>query len=605
MVLNSYSFYPKFDTIIVTNEESVIAMNENGYSVRIEEINQTVTLKNKTKKILSDLSLSVNKGEFIAVVGCSGAGKTTLMNILSGYNRPSHGHVYIDGFDLFENEDFFKGKIAYVPQQEILDQTLTLQKSLEYSLALRVKGISKKEIHSTIQRILKILELSHVKNSLIKNLSGGEKKRASIATEMLSNPNLFLLDEPTSGLDANIEKKIMKKLREIADMGKTIIMTAHTVSNLYLCDKIIFMGRDGKICYYGPYEEIFAYFNVDEFVDIYDILRTDTNTWYKKYRENMKKVSQDIEMPHLKEEKETKVGFLSQTTTLVKRYISSLKNNKLMFLLLLGQSILMGILICFATEKECLLNPTTASMVFVAFTMAAIWLGLFNTIQEIVKERDMLKKEYMSGLNFTSYMFSKVIIFAILSLYQAITCVTIVYFHLSPRPEETLITNTLIDLIINFFLVSFSTSAIGLFISAIVKETKTTLILSPLYMMVQMLFSGMFIPFIDITKKISYFIIARWGYEAFASISNLTQYGVIPPEEGFFDFTISHVMNTWMVFVFIFILFLVASILVIKKNILAKESNYLFLDDDKYTLSKTKNSRKIMNLKRNQFINSN
>ena len=223
-------------------------MNDNSFAVQVVGINQCVSVKHKVKKILADLTMDVKKGEFVAIVGCSGAGKTTLMNILSGYNKPSKGTVYVDGLDLFKEEDYFKGKIAYVPQQEILDQTLTLQKSLEYSSALRIKNIQKKEIKSTINRVLKMLELSHVKNSLIKNLSGGEKKRASIATEMLSDPNLFLLDEPTSGLDANIEKKIMKKLREIANTGKTIIMTAHTVSNL----KLYLWVRMGKFVIMEP-----------------------------------------------------------------------------------------------------------------------------------------------------------------------------------------------------------------------------------------------------------------------------------------------------------------------------------------------------------------
>lgn len=205
-----------------------------------------------------------------------------------------------------------------------------------------------------------------------------------------------------------------------------------------------------------------------------------------------------------------------------------------MLILLLGQAIMMGFLICLATEKDCLLNPVTASMIFVAFTLAAVWLGLFNTIQEIVKEKDMLKKEYMSGLKFTSYMVSKIIIFSVLCLYQSITCVSIVYFHLNPRPDTVLVTNTLVDLIINFFLVSFSTSMIGIFISSFVKDTKTTLILSPLYMMIQMLFSGMFIPFIELTKNISYFVIARWGYENFGTISNLTEYQVTEPSKNFF-----------------------------------------------------------------------
>ncbi len=551
-------------------------MQSNGYNIIIDNISEEVKIKNTKKAILSDLSLAINNGEFIAIVGCSGAGKTTLMNILSGYNKPSKGKVYINGLDILKEEEYFKGKIAYVPQEEILDQTLTLYKSLEYSLKLRIKGIKKEKIKSTINYVLKTLELSHVKNTMIKNLSGGEKKRASIATEMLSDPNIFLLDEPTSGLDANIEKKIMLKLREIANTGKTIIITAHTVSNLNLCDKVIFMGTEGRICYYGPYKDIFSYFNVSEFVEIYDILKEDSKTWYKKFLKN----NQSIEIETKpKESINKRVGFFSQTWTLVKRYISSLINNKFMLILLLGQALLMGFLICLATEKASLLNPLTASMMCAAFTMASIWLGLFNTIQEIVKERDMLKKEYMSGLNFASYIFSKIIVVAILCLYQAITCVTIVYFHLSPRPEVSLVFHPLIGLIINFFLISFSTSIIGLFISSLVKDTKTTLIMSPLYMMIQMLFSGMFIPFIKLTEKISFFTTGRWGYESFGTISNLTSYGVLEPAEKFFNFTKNHILNIWIIIIIISLAFLVFSIYVINLNILSKKNNNLVLNN--------------------------
>lgn len=562
---------------------------KDGFQVTIDHISEKVLIKKNVKTILSDLSLNINPGEFIAIVGCSGSGKTTLMNLLSGYTKPTTGKIYINGLDLLKEEEYLKGKIAYVPQQEILDQTLTLYKSLDYSLRLRVKNTNKKARKKIIQEILRILELSNVKNSLIKNLSGGEKKRASIATEMLSDPNLFLLDEPTSGLDANIEKKIMKKLREIANTGKTIIITAHTVSNLHLCDKVMFMGKDGKICYFGPYKEIFNYFKVKEFVDIYDILKEDTNSWYKRFQKQQEK----IELPKeaLKENKKKKVGFISQTVTLVKRYVSSLINNKIMFALLLGQAILMAFLICLATEKNSLLNPLTASMMCAAFTMASMWLGLFNTIQEIVKERDMLKKEYMSGLNFSSYIVSKIIIFSILCLYQAVSCVTIVYYHLDPRPTDTLIFNSLLDLILNFFLVAFSTSVIGIFISSLVKDIKTTLIFSPLYMMVQMLFSGMFIPFVKLTRKISYFTTGRWGYESFGTISNLKIYGVLEPDKNFLLFTNSHIFSIWMILGAIILVFLFLSIFIIKRNILSKKSNILVLDEPKFKINKVINKK--------------
>lgn len=567
-------------------------MNE---QIILNHLSQNVSVKNKSKTILTDINLKINSKEFIAIVGCSGAGKTTLMNILGCYTYPSSGNILIDGYDMHENEEYFKGKIAYVPQQEILDKTLTLYKSLQYSLELRVKDLKKSQKSKIINNVLNTLELSHVKNVLIKNLSGGEKKRAAIATEMLNDPSIFLLDEPTSGLDANIEKKVMKKLRSIADSGKTIIISAHTISNLDLCDKIIFMGKDGKICYYGPFSEANKYFGVKEFVDIYDLLKEDTNKWHKLFCKNNRpdNVIKKNEQLTIKEKKQP--SFLKQIPILVKRYISSLLNNKLMLILFLGQPILMGSLICCAIKKDSLLDPRFSAMICAAYSLAALWLGLFNTIQEIVKEKDILKKEYMSGLNYASYILSKIIIFSILCLYQAITCVALVYFYLDPMPDEALLIHPFIDTVIHFFLIAFSSSIIGLFISTIVKETKTTLILSPLYMMIQLIFSGMFLPFIGITKNVSYFVFGRWAYEGFGTIFNLTKYGVIEFNKGSFKFTTGHLISMWMVIFFASLFILLLSIISIKYFVLSKRNKILVLDENK---NKIKERRSISILSR-------
>ena len=300
--------------------------------------------------------------------------------------------------------------------------------------------------------------------------------------------------------------------------------------------------------------------------------------WYKKFcchQDKIKVIEREKDKP------KKPVGFLKQTITLIKRYVSSLINNKMMLILFLGQAILMAVLMCLATEKNSLLNPLTASMMCAALTMASIWLGLFNTIQEIVKEREILKKEYMSGLNFSSYIFSKIIVISLLCLYQSITCVSILYFHLDPHPKDNLIFTTLIDLIINFFIIDFSTSIMGLFISAVVKDAKTTLIISPLYMMVQMIFSGMFIPFVKLTKNISYFTSGRWSFETFGSISNLTKYGVLEPSTDFFKFTSAHVLSIWNLLIVVSLFFLSLSILAIRINILNKDKNYKVLNEYK------------------------
>lgn len=194
----------------------------------------------------------------------------------------------------------------------------------------------------------------------------------------------------------------------------------------------------------------------------------------------------------------------------------------------------------------------------------------------------------MSGLNFSSYILSKVIVVGLLCLYQAIVCVSIVYFHLDPRPNDCLIFNTLVELIINFFLITFSTSTIGLFISSLVKDAKTTLIFSPLYMMVQMIFSGMFIPFVKLTKNISYFTSGRWGYESFGTITNLTKYGVLEPSKNFFKFIDTHVLSIWFITLGVSIIFLILSVCAIRMNILSKKEYFMILDYDKFKVLKRK-----------------
>ena len=511
-------------------------MKKTGFSLNVSNLFQTVKKKNKTKTLLMDVNFSVNAGEFIAIVGCSGAGKTTLMNVISGYNTPSTGNVTISGLDLNDNLDILKGDICYVPQEEIISGDLTLQKSLEYSALLRISDKNKEEIKLLIKEVIDVLELNGCENTLVRKLSGGERKRAFIAIEMLSDPKLFLLDEPTSGLDSNIERKVMLKLRSLADLGSTVIITAHTVLNLKLCDKIIFMGQNGKICYYGSYEDAAKYFKVKEFVEIYDVLKEDTNSWFNKYQ-NAKYKKEKTCKKEIKSEivAKPKVDFFTQTKTLIKRYISSLLNNKVQFTLIIGQALALGIAICLCCPRDGFTVYPHAMMGLAAFTLAAIWVGMFNTLQEIVKEKPIFKREYMNGLRISSYLSSKIIISFVLCLYQSLVVVTLIHFYVDPRPDSILIFPAYINLLMMFFLVAFCSSMMGLFISAIVKKTESTLIISPVYMMLQLLCSGAFIPFNTVTKVLSQFVIGKWAIEGFGVIVNMEK--VAKSEIINFDFS--------------------------------------------------------------------
>lgn len=490
-------------------------MKNKGFSLKIRDVSKTVAHK---KTILSNAKIDIKAGEFIAIVGCSGAGKTTLINILTEYSKQSKGNIYINDIDLDKNEYKFKGKIGYVPQQEMLYQDLTLMQMLEYSYDLKNYTKDKKEKEMKIDEIITALELESCQNVMIKKLSGGEKKRLSMAVELLSNPDIFFLDEPTSGLDSHIEKKFMQLLKKLSSSGITVIITAHTVLNLYLCDKILFIGKEGKICYYGSYENSFNYFNVEQFVDIYDILNKDTESWYQKFISEYKPKKVKVKDYDLKV---TSVPFLRQLITLIKRNFRVIFNNKFFLILLLFQSLAIGGLVCVVVPQNTFEFYDKAKILLFALTCGAMWLGLFNSIQEICKEKNILKKEYMENVSFVAYIFAKIIVLGLICAFQSLLLVTLIFNFVDFPSTGILINNSYMEYVVNFFLIEFSSCTTGMLISALVSKAETTLIIAPIYMMLQLLFAGVLFPLEGISKDMSNFMVGKWSQELFGVSSNM------------------------------------------------------------------------------------
>ncbi|MDR0220542.1 MAG: FHA domain-containing protein, partial [Lachnospiraceae bacterium] len=244
------------DFILITNSQLIFTKQRityfcftSGISVDAEDITKTV---DKGRVICNGVDLHIKPGEIVAIVGGSGAGKTTVMNCLSGYSHPTEGSVSVNGVDLYANFEALKSIIGYVPQADIVFDNLTVSDMLRYAARLRLpKDIEKEELEIRIDKVIQTVELAERKDVLIKRLSGGQRKRASIAVELLSDPNLFFLDEPASGLDPGTERHLMETLRNMATEGKTVIFVTHSTLNLHLCSKVVFMGAGGNLCFCG------------------------------------------------------------------------------------------------------------------------------------------------------------------------------------------------------------------------------------------------------------------------------------------------------------------------------------------------------------------
>lgn len=222
----------------------------------------------RTKRILNEVNLSIYPKEFVALVGGSGAGKSTLMKALSGFAPAKPGQVLLNGDDLYRSFGAYRSILGYVPQDDIIHRQLTVRSALTYAAQLRLPDATPAELQKRIVDVLQQVEMTEHAAKPVHKLSGGQRKRVSIAVELLAEPGLFFLDEPTSGLDPGLEKKMMYTLRNLADAGRTIVLVTHATANIDQCDHVAFMA-DGYMAYFGPPKEALGFFGATDFADIY------------------------------------------------------------------------------------------------------------------------------------------------------------------------------------------------------------------------------------------------------------------------------------------------------------------------------------------------
>ena len=263
-----------------------------GNEIVVNDISRIVKCKKGTgidgsdkKYILKDISLTIRAGELVAICGGSGAGKTTFMNCINGFEPATSGTVSINGVDLYKNYAQLKSRIGYVPQQDIVHDNLTVESMLTYTAKLRLpKDINNSEISQIVANVLDMVDLTKQKDTFIKKLSGGQRKRASIAVELVSDPAIFFLDEPTSGLDPEAETHLMHSLRRLsAEKRKTVLVITHTLQNIDVFDKIVFLAPGGRLCFYGSIDEARKFFEVSNLIDAYEKISKDVDGYVAKY----------------------------------------------------------------------------------------------------------------------------------------------------------------------------------------------------------------------------------------------------------------------------------------------------------------------------------
>ncbi|CUS49000.1 MAG: ABC-type efflux pump hybrid permease / ATPase [Idiomarinaceae bacterium HL-53] len=496
----------------------------------------TLEAKNITKLVgkdialLDDISLTVNPGEFVGLMGLSGAGKTTFLKALNGYDKPTRGSSYINGMDIYEHYNLFKTMIGYVPQDDIVHPELTVYEALDYYAKLRLPSDMKKgEIKRLIKDTLAKLGLAGVENTVIgspdteKGISGGQRKRVNLAMELLADPKIIFLDEPTSGLSAVDTKMVMELLRQLADEGKTIIITIHQPSfdNYKIMDSQIILSY-GKLAYYGPtYPNSIKFFNPGN--DDPSLLNNPDNAliglnegeagagedkldprkdrnrkgkyWQQRYLQSPEHQDYVTKRQGLAKNLEggqkQSASSIKQLFILAGRFIRVKLKDRVNTTILLAQAPLIAVMVSLLFSEEAYLGdanrPGMAFTLMFVLAIAAVWFGNTNASREIVAERAIYERERMVGIKILPYVFSKFIVLAPLCAIQTGLLVGITYFA---TPFELGFENEIWWVSLLVFLTSLAGLSIGLLVSAFSKSQSQALALIPIVLLPMIIFGG-------------------------------------------------------------------------------------------------------------------
>lgn len=458
----------------------------------------------KPKLLLDEISLVVKPRELIGLLGPSGAGKTTLMNVLNGFARPTTGQVFYNGTDLYKNLSSLKSTIGFVPQEDIVHKQLSVRRCLYYAARLRLPDdLSEEEINRRVEEMLDILKIDPQRwDNPVATLSGGQRKRVSIGIELLPKPGVLFLDEPTAGLDPRTETLMMMLFRQLANQGSTIVITTHLLASFGVLDKVVVLVQ-GRLAFYGPGTKFLNYFKAEAAPDVYDDL-TDNNT--VPYSEELKKryessplyrdlIAEPLKSVQAQSEpdvtrqpaKPHAAGFsLRQFTTLAKRNWDLKFGDRGQTLLLFLQAPLVALLVALMADQ-----PNQIQTIFMAM-FAALWFGCSNAVREIVDEQNIYRRERQTGLKIPSYIFSKLSVLSFVCLAQCVSVIVVLLFvnhalYLA-GPQEIL------GAVLILFLVAVNGTLIGLVISSLVNSPDKALALFPLVLIPELLLSGLFLP---------------------------------------------------------------------------------------------------------------
>lgn len=533
-------------------------------------------------------SLVGRRGQLIGIIGGSGTGKSTLLNVLNGNLKLSNGFITINGYDIKKDKEHLEGVIGYVPQMDLLIEELTVFENLYYNARLCFSKLADNEIRELVDKALENFDLVEAKDLVVgsllrKTLSGGQRKRLNIALELIRQPSILFVDEPTSGLSSMDSEKVMTLLKRQTLKGKLVIINIHQPSSdIYkLFDKLLIIDKGGRVIHNGnPMDAIVYFKRMAHYVNpeerecqtcgnvkteqplriiearkvtpdgrLIRARKITPQAWYKFYEINF----EDKFIWKTKTNEDKKEKLPPNLFSIPSRWeqfriyfsrdaLSKLKDKQYLVINFIEGPIL-AIILGFFTKYVVNANSggtylfsenvNLPAYLFMS-VVVALFLGLNVSAEEIIKDRKLLQRESFLNLSAFSYLSAKIFILFAISAVQTLSFV--------------IIGNSILEiqgLTFSYWLILFSVACfanmLGLNISSGLNSVVSIYISIPLILVPQMLFSGVIVEFDKLHSSISSdkyvpvigeIMTSRWGFEALA----VNQFLNNKYEKSFFEF---------------------------------------------------------------------
>ena len=506
-----------------------VATRAGGLEVR--DVDFTINGKN----LLQRVSLTARPGTLTAIIGGSGAGKTTLSRLIAGYATPTCGLVTFEGHDIHTEYASLRTRIGMVPQDDVVHRQLTINQALGYAAELRLPAdTTKADREQVVAQVLDELGLTRHADTRVDKLSGGQRKRASVALELLTGPSLLILDEPTSGLDPALDLQVMTMLRQLADAGRVVLVVTHSLTYLDHCDQVLLMAPGGQTAFLGAPGQIGAAMGTTNWAHIFAKVGADPDEANRRFLARnrppppMEAAPADLAVL-------APTNLRHQFSTIARRQVRLVVSDRAYFAFLALLPFILGALSLtvpgntgFGVAEPTSGTPDEPAQILTLMSIAAVFMGTALTLRDLIGERAIFRREQAVGLSTGAYLGAKLAVFCVFAIIQAaiLTGIVLVGKGTPTQPAVLLGSSRFgasFELFVTVAATCVASAVVGLVLSSLARSHDQLMPLLVVSLMLQLVLAGGLIPVTDriLLDQLSWVMPSRWGYAASASTVNL------------------------------------------------------------------------------------